>query len=88
MENIFVLFLDANEAKIERVQRNWNKKSKLLAKLTSVVWQFWGSKSRSQDFFKVVFALIRNCLGIVFHLKRPTLGYGKWQKKYHIVKRN
>ena len=34
---------------------------------------FWGQKSRFLDFLKVILDLLRNCLGIVFGLKRPIL---------------
>ena len=35
---------------------------------------FWGQKSRSLDFFKVVLEYVRKFLSIAFGLKRPTFG--------------
>ena len=42
-----------NKQKIELLDQKLTQKSKLLVKLTSMFWQFWGSKKSFYDFFKV-----------------------------------
>ena len=51
----FLKIFGVNEAKIELVDRKWTQKSTLLAKLTPVIWPFWGSKNHLKKFFSSVF---------------------------------
>ena len=56
--------------KIENLENNLL----IFAVLRGHFRQFWGQKSRSLDFFKVVLESFRKFLSIVFGLKRPTVG--------------
>ena len=53
--NTFLNFFGANKAILGLVDRKWTQKSTLLAKLTPVIWPFWGSKNHLKKFFSSVF---------------------------------
>ena len=62
--NDFNFFFSTNKAILELVDRNWSKKSTLLANLTPVIWPFEGQKSPFLDFFAVFLEFFRKCVGL------------------------
>ena len=58
-ENTFCTFFGASRAILELVDRKWTKKSTLLAKLTPVIWPFWGSKKSFSGLFQSCFGVVQ-----------------------------
>merc|ERR1712131_226917 len=70
--NDFNFFFDTNKPKIELVGRKWTQKSELFARLTSVIWPFWGSKKSFSGVFR---SFLRVVWEVFRHYFRPKKAY-------------
>ena len=70
--NDFCKFFGANKPKVELVDRKLTQKSTVLGQVGTHDLAILGVE-KVLHFFEVVLDLFRNCLGIVFDLKRLTI---------------